>query len=66
MARLKINQTPDAATAALRAVQPDIRRATQPPRYPSGEQYLSDPFTLVPAAGGRSTLRLRYTRRSPS
>ena len=62
MARLKINQTPDAATVALRAVQPDIRRATQPPRYPSGEQYLSDPFTLVPAAGGRSTLRLRYTR----
>jgi predicted permease len=62
MARLKINQTHDAATAALRAVQPDIRRATQPPSYPSGEHYLSDPFTLVPAAGGRSTLRLRYTR----
>ena len=62
MARLKINQTPDAATAALRAVQPDIRRATQPPSYPAGEHYLSDPFTLVPAAGGRSTLRLRYTR----
>src|SRR6476660_694164 len=62
MARLKINQSADAATAALRAAQPDIRRATQPPRYPSGEQYLRDPFTLVPAAGGRSTLRLRYTR----
>ena len=62
MARLKINQTPDAATVALRAVQPDIRRGDTAPALSLRRAVSEDPFTLVPAAGGRSTLRLRYAR----
>jgi len=60
--RLRSDQTIDAATTALRAAQPEIRDATRPARYPSGSSYLGDAFTLTPAAGGRSTLRGRYTR----
>jgi predicted permease len=62
IARLKDGQTIDAAAAALRAAQPEIRRATQPSDYPPGVQYLSDPITLTSAANGRSALRERYTR----
>ncbi len=62
MARLKDGQTIEAATAALRAAQPEIRRATQPTDYPLGVSYLSDPFELTPGASGRSALRGRYTR----
>jgi predicted permease len=60
--RMKRDQTLDAATTALRTVQPAIRDATRPEHSPSGSSYLGDPFTLTPAAGGRSTLRGRYTR----
>ncbi len=61
MARLKPGQTADAATRALRAVQPQIRSATNPdwPAEMAGD-YLRDGFTLVPAAAGPSGLRTRY------
>jgi predicted permease len=50
------------AEAALRALQPAVRAATMPERgSPRAlEQYLSDPFTLVPAGAGLSHLRERY------
>jgi putative ABC transport system permease protein len=63
MMRLEQDQTAEAATAALRAIQPQIREATLPDDWhpwtlPS---YLADPFQLEPAAnGGGSTLRRRY------
>jgi predicted permease len=59
MVRLKPGQSVDQAAEYFRAVQPRIRVATQPDdRRP--DQHLADPFTLAPAANGRSTLRLRY------
>ena len=51
----------DAATAALRAAQPQIRVAAMPKRFPSA-RFLPDPFTLDPAATGLSTLRERFER----
>jgi len=66
LARLKPGQTREAATAALRAVQPQIREATRPPsanrgaRDPYLKDYLADPFTVVAAASGTSILRRRY------
>ncbi len=61
MARLRSGQSTDAATAALRAVQPQIREATPPGWQPNElQRYLKDPFTLKPAATGDSTLRRRY------
>ena len=62
MLRLKPGQTVDQATRQLRALQPQVRRATMPPQFRTEDQphYLGDPFTLVPAASGRSTLRSRY------
>jgi predicted permease len=60
--RLKPGQDIDAATVALRGMQPQIREATMP--QDSAEQdrktYLSEAFTLVPAATGSSGLRRRY------
>jgi predicted permease len=61
MLRLKPGQSPDAATAALRAVQPEIREATLSRQFPD-RGYLNLPFTLVPAAAGTSRLRQRYER----
>jgi predicted permease len=54
-ARLKPGQTADQASAALRAVQPQIRAATMPEDYPAAfrEGYLREGLTFVPAAGGR-------------
>ena len=43
----------------FRAVQPQIRVATQPDDRPP-DKHLADPFTLESAANGRSTLRQRY------
>ena len=36
MARLKPGQTPEQASALLRALQPQIREATMPPIRPEG------------------------------
>ena len=58
MARLKPGQTLDAATTAMRVVQPQIKEATDP----GWEGYLKDPFTMIPGAGGDSALRRRYER----
>jgi predicted permease len=64
MARLRADQSIAQATAALRGVQPQIREATLTREF--GEQflsqYLTDPFTLTPAATGESALRARYQR----
>ncbi len=64
MARLRPSQTVDDATQRLRALQRQIRTATQPDsnRPRESSQYLSDPLTFVPAPGGRSVLRTRYER----
>jgi predicted permease len=61
MARLKPGQTAEQATALLRAIQPQIRQATMPAgREDMRTGYLTDPFTLTPAPGGRSPWRARY------
>ena len=64
MVRLKPGQSVDAGTAVLRAVQFQIREATIPdyPRQRDRDAYLSEPLFLSPAAGGQSSLRLRYQR----
>ena len=64
MARLKPGQTADQATAALRAIQPQVRAATLPDGWPPPmlEQYLRDGLTLVPAAAGPAGFRTRYER----
>jgi predicted permease len=61
MARLKPGQSVEAATVALRGVQPQIRQATMPD-WPEAmrARYLDEPFTLVPAASGKSELRGRF------
>jgi len=58
MARLKPDQSIDAANAALRAAQPAIRDATAP----GWNGYITEPFTLAPAVTGESQLRRRYER----
>jgi putative ABC transport system permease protein len=62
--RLKPGQTTEQATAALRAVQPQIREATLPERWrPENlKDYLHQALTLVPAATGSSGFRGRYER----
>jgi putative ABC transport system permease protein len=64
MIRLKPDQSLDAATAALRGMQPQIRAATMPqsivPRFQA--EFMRTPFSLQPAAGGTSGLRQRYER----
>src|SRR3954447_6769923 len=64
MTRMKPGQSVDAATAAIRGVQPQIRDATMPPdwRPADAEKYLREKFTLVPAGGGNSLLGRRYQR----
>jgi putative ABC transport system permease protein len=58
-ARLKPGQTAEQATAALRAVQPQIREATTPDNWPEEhlKEYLRDGFTLSTASQGPSYLR---------
>jgi hypothetical protein len=58
MARLRPDQSLDGANAALRAAQPAVRDATEP----GWNDYLTEPFTLAPAASGESQLRRRYER----
>jgi putative ABC transport system permease protein len=62
MGRLKPGQTVSQATDALRAAQPSIRLATIPPQWKADDKakYLSDPFHLISAATGTSSLRGRY------
>ena len=61
MARTKPGQTAEQATAALRAVQPQIREATMP-QWPAEmrQRYLSEAFALVPASNGSSPVGDRY------
>ncbi|MCC7007937.1 MAG: ABC transporter permease [Acidobacteria bacterium] len=61
IARLKPDQSLEQANAALRGVQPRIRAATIPD-WPEAmrARYLDEPFTLVPAATGKSELRQRF------
>jgi putative ABC transport system permease protein len=61
MARLRRDATLEQTAAALAGVQPQIREATRP-HGGEADRYLTDPFTLSPAAGGRSTLRERYAQ----
>ena len=64
MFRLRDGQTIDAATAALRSVQPAVRAATIPQRWGAEDRaaYLTGPFELEPASAGRSELRTQYRR----
>jgi putative ABC transport system permease protein len=60
--RLKPGQDMEAATAALRGMQPQIREATMPQDWAEQHKktYLNEAFSLVPAATGSSGLRRRY------
>jgi putative ABC transport system permease protein len=61
MARLGPGQSVEQATEALRNVQPQIREAALPPWAPEMlAHFLDVPFTLVPAATGKSALRGRF------
>src|SRR5207249_6049204 len=62
MLRLKPGQSMDAATAALRGVQPQIRDNAMPQDWVAKLQatFLKDPFIVVPAGTGVSFLRSRY------
>ncbi|MEO7190861.1 MAG: ABC transporter permease [Vicinamibacterales bacterium] len=61
MARLRPGQTLEQATAALRAVQPQLRAESLPEGTPSMlERYMTEPLMLLPAATGRSDLRGRF------
>ena len=67
IARLKSRQSPDAAVAELRRVQPEVRDAvlgewTSNLTKEFVERYLKSPFTLLPGATGFSNLRLQYQR----
>ncbi|HSL22152.1 MAG TPA: ABC transporter permease [Vicinamibacterales bacterium] len=64
LVRRRPGQTPDAAAAAIRGIQPEIRRATLPDelRPQDRPNYLRHPFELLPAATGTSRLRDRYVR----
>jgi len=58
--RRRSGQTVEAATAALRAAQPDIRAAAM--RKTSGSDFLRSPFAIQPIATGTSALRERFQR----
>lgn len=61
VARLKLGQSLEGTTAALRALQPSIRAATLPDvSQVFLDQYLKSPFALQRAATGVSPLRRRY------
>ena len=64
MIRTRPGQTFEAATAAIRGVQPQIRDATMPPQYREQDKkrYLQEAFVLTPAATGSSPLRGRYQK----
>ena len=61
LARLKAGQSLNAAAAAFRGVQGEVRQATIGPWGPDvTARYLTSPFTVVPAATGFSSLREAY------
>ena len=64
MARLQPAQSPESATASLRAAQPSIRAATLDADAPAfaADTYLKDAYVVVGAATGSSDLRRRYER----
>ena len=65
MFRLKAGQSVESATAALRAMQPDVLGLTGDRAPRSLPAFLKDPYVLVPAAAGtsdRSGLRRQYAR----
>ena len=65
MFRLKVGQSVESATAALRAMQPDVLGWTGDRAPRSLPAFLKDPYVLVPAAAGtsdRSGLRRQYAR----
>jgi len=64
VARLGPGQTMASLTAALRAVQPQVREATMPDGEPAdgSSRYFRQPLSLQPAATGISPLRARYER----
>lgn len=64
MLRLQPGQSVEAATAALRGVQPQIRAGSMPPGWPPQfqQQFLNQPFTARPAGMGLSSLRQQYTQ----
>ena len=64
MIRLQPGQTPEAATALLRGLQPNIREATLPDDWHPWTlpEYLRQPFRLELAATGESGLRTKYQR----
>ena len=63
-ARLAPGQTMAQAESRLRALQPQLREATMPQDWRPQDQaaYIQDPFGVIPAATGISTLRDRYSR----
>lgn len=63
-ARLAPGQTMAQAESRLRALQPQLREATMPQdwRPADKERYITDPFTVIPAATGISALRTRYSQ----
>jgi putative ABC transport system permease protein len=64
IARLKPGQSLEAAQAALRGVQPQIRTEALPTNWTAKDlsTFLTDAFTLKPAGTGDSNLRQRYER----
>jgi putative ABC transport system permease protein len=63
-ARLAPGQTINQAQPLVRALQPQLREATMPQDWRPQDQatYLTETFTLMPAATGVSSLRDRYSR----
>jgi putative ABC transport system permease protein len=60
MLRLKPGVSLESATAALRAVQPQVRAGSLPKQFPS--TFLREPFVLESAGTGTSTLREQFER----
>ena len=61
MLRLKPGQSFEAATAALRAAQPQIRAGSMPHAFAVSD-FLNEPFTLEPAGAGTSVFRQQFER----
>lgn len=66
MARLKVGQTLDAATAVLRGVQPQIRAGSLPPGSRDRvESYLKNSLLLLPAEHGNPLAPIRVRSELP-
>ena len=62
IARLRPGQSPEAAAAEFRRVQPAIREATMEAGSNYQDRFLTSPFTVLPAATSYSNLRRAYQR----